>query len=138
MWNKNFEFIFGKLKIKHLKNDDRRTQKVGPFGGKQAVIRQEEWFAYSNMRKPISFGFPKFWGYLNKKKKASPGRPYTIMPNLGRAIAQAVSRRFPTAAARIGAQVALGGICGGPGGTGAGFLRVLRLPFPIHIPIAPH
>jgi hypothetical protein len=44
----------------------------------------------------------------------------------GRVIAQAVSRRLPTAATRL---------CG----TGAGFLRVLRFPLPIIIPpIAPH
>jgi hypothetical protein len=44
----------------------------------------------------------------------------------GRAIAQAVSRRLPTAAARVRDQVRLCGICGGQSGTGAGFLRVLR------------
>jgi hypothetical protein len=49
----------------------------------------------------------------------------------GRAIAQAVSRWFPTAAARVRARVWL---CDGPSGTGAGFLRVLRFPLPIFIP----
>jgi hypothetical protein len=49
----------------------------------------------------------------------------------GRAIAQAVSRWLPTAAAR-------GSICGGQSGAGAGFLRVLWFPLPIFIPsIAP-
>jgi hypothetical protein len=57
---------------------------------------------------------------------------------LGRAIAQAVSRWLPTAAARVRARVWLCGIYGGQSGAGAGFLRVLRFPLPIFIPpIAP-
>jgi hypothetical protein len=56
-----------------------------------------------------------------------------------RAIAQAVSRRLPTTAARVRAQVRSCGICGGHSSTGAGFLRVLRCPLPILIPpTAPH
>jgi hypothetical protein len=55
-----------------------------------------------------------------------------------RAVAQAVSRRLPTAAARVRAWVRSCGFCGGQSGTGAGFLRVLRFTLPIHIPpIAP-
>jgi hypothetical protein len=53
---------------------------------------------------------------------------------LGRAIAQAVSRWLPTAAARVRARVRSCGICGGLTGTGAGFLRVLRFTLPIRIP----
>jgi hypothetical protein len=57
----------------------------------------------------------------------------------GLAIAQAVSRRLPTAAARVRAQVMSREICGGQSGTGAGFLRVLRFPLPILIPpTSPH
>jgi hypothetical protein len=52
----------------------------------------------------------------------------------GRAIAQAVSRWLPTAAARVRALVWSSGICGGQNGAGAGFLRVLRFPLPIFIP----
>jgi hypothetical protein len=55
------------------------------------------------------------------------------------AIAQAVSRRLPTAAARFLAQVRLCGICGGQSGTGTGFLRVFLFPLTIRIPpTAPH
>jgi hypothetical protein len=53
--------------------------------------------------------------------------------NLGRAVAQAVSRWLPTAAARV-CVLAACEICGGQSGTGVGFLRVLRFPLPIIIP----
>jgi hypothetical protein len=52
----------------------------------------------------------------------------------GRAIAKAVSRWLPTAAARVRGRVWSSGICGGQSGAGAGFLRVLRFPLPIFIP----
>jgi hypothetical protein len=49
-------------------------------------------------------------------------------------VVQAVSRRFPTGAARVRAQVMSCGICGGQSGTGAGIIRVLLFPLPILIP----
>jgi hypothetical protein len=52
----------------------------------------------------------------------------------GRAIAQAVSRWLPTAAARVRSRVWSSGICGGQSGAGVGFLRVLRFSLPIFIP----
>jgi hypothetical protein len=62
----------------------------------------------------------------------------SINDKVGRAIAQAVSRWLPTAAARVRARVWSCEICSRQSGTGAGFLRVLRFPLPIFIPpIAP-
>jgi hypothetical protein len=59
-----------------------------------------------------------------------------IKVHLDRAVAQAVSRCLPTAAARVFVHAACG-VCGGQSGTGAGFLRVLRFPLPIISPISP-
>jgi hypothetical protein len=55
---------------------------------------------------------------------------------IGRAIAQAVSRRLPNAAGRVRVQVRSCGICGGQSGSRIGFLRVLRFPLLILIPPA--
>jgi hypothetical protein len=53
---------------------------------------------------------------------------------IGRAIAQAVSPRLPTAMAQVRARVWSSGICGGQSGAGARILRVIRFPLPIFIP----
>jgi hypothetical protein len=50
-------------------------------------------------------------------------------------MAQAVSRRLPTAAAGVRAQVRSCGIYGRQSGSWAGFLRVF--PFPLQVPISP-
>jgi hypothetical protein len=60
--------------------------------------------------------------------------PETNPAEVGRAMAWAVSRRVPTAAARVRAQVGSCWICGGQSDTRAGFLPVLRFPLPIIIP----
>jgi hypothetical protein len=57
---------------------------------------------------------------------------------LGRAVAQAVGRRFPAEAAQVRARVRTCGICGGQNGSGAGFLQVLRFSLQSIPPIAPH
>jgi hypothetical protein len=49
----------------------------------------------------------------------------------GRAIAQAVTRWLPPAAARVRSRLWSSGICCGQSGAWAGFLRVLRFPLPI-------
>jgi hypothetical protein len=53
----------------------------------------------------------------------------------GSVIAQAVSRWLPIAAARVRSKVKLCGISGGQSGSGAGFLRLLRFPLPVLIPL---
>jgi hypothetical protein len=54
---------------------------------------------------------------------------------LGRAIVQAVSRRLPSAAARVQTRV-MWDFAMNKSGAGAGFLRELRFPLPIYIPSA--
>jgi hypothetical protein len=79
--------------------------------------------------------------YSNSSQQLNPSGYLTnsLTHQPDRAIAQAVSRRLPTSAARVPAQVRSCGICGGQSGTGAHFLRVLRFPLPILIPpTAPH
>jgi hypothetical protein len=57
----------------------------------------------------------------------------TVVRYPRRAVAQAVSRWLPNAAARVRVRAAFG-VCGGQSGTGAGFLRVLQFPLPVIIP----
>jgi hypothetical protein len=51
-----------------------------------------------------------------------------------RAVIRQLVAGFPTAVARVRAQVRSCGICGRQSSTGAGFLRVLRFPLSILIP----
>jgi hypothetical protein len=64
--------------------------------------------------------FPQFYNATNCKT--------------GRAIAQAVSRWFPTAADRVRVRFWSSAICGGQSAAGVGSLRVLLFPLPIFIP----
>jgi hypothetical protein len=72
--------------------------------------------------------------YTFLRKINSCCRSCMYLYNTGRAVARTVSRRLPTAAARVRAQVRLCGICDGRSGAGASFLWVLRFPLPILIP----
>jgi hypothetical protein len=75
--------------------------------------------------------------YAEKIRNHVPGTKYTVSEACGRAIAEAVSRWLPTAAARVQSRVWPSGICGGQSGSGAGFLRVLRFPLPFIPPNSP-
>jgi hypothetical protein len=82
----------------------------------------------------------KLWSSSLCSVLQSPVHSSLFRPNiiLGHAIAQAVSRWLPTAAARVQTRVQSCGICGGQSGAGADFLRILRFPLPIFIlPIYP-
>jgi hypothetical protein len=58
-----------------------------------------------------------------------------ICYEVGRVIAQVVSRRLSHRDCPVRSPVRSCGICGGQSGTGASFLRVLRFPLPILIPL---
>jgi hypothetical protein len=64
--------------------------------------------------------------YMHKKQALTIDR--------GRAIAQAVSRRLPTAAARVQTRLGTWDFVMDESGAGAGFLRELRFPLPIYTP----
>jgi hypothetical protein len=78
------------------------------------------------------------WGFLWFRSPLLPSQSFPIHLSsyqVGCAIAQAVSRRRPTAVARVRSCW----ISGGQSGTRAGFLRVLRFPLPtVILPTAPH
>jgi hypothetical protein len=59
---------------------------------------------------------------------------YSLTSYNCRTIAQAISRRLPTAAARVRSKFRSYGIYGWQSGTGASVLWVLRCPLPIFIP----
>jgi hypothetical protein len=59
---------------------------------------------------------------------------YKQIVNIGRDIAQAVSRRLPTTAARVQTRVGMWDFVIDKSSAGAGFLWKLRFPLPIYIP----
>lgn len=76
-------------------------------------------------------------GSLGLSRQSEASRSFCVAHDSGCAIAHAVSRRLPSAAARVRDQIR-SCICGGQGGTGAGILLVLRFPISIFItPTAP-
>jgi hypothetical protein len=77
--------------------------------------------------KSVIFGHPHFFltPFLSLAE---------MVQAIGRAVAQAVNRRLPTAAVRVRAQVSSYGICGRKIGTGVSFLPVLLFPLSILIP----
>jgi hypothetical protein len=84
-----------------------------------------------------------FKSWPNEQWKWQPATPsvltsaHCVYLFMGRAITEAVSRWLPTAAARVQSRVWSSGICGGPSGVGAGFLRVLRFPLSFIPPNSP-
>jgi hypothetical protein len=69
-----------------------------------------------------------------KRRKRSGTEKYGLTFSSGRAIAQAVSRWFPTAAARVRARIWQVGFVVDKVALGQVFLRVHRFPLPIFIP----
>jgi hypothetical protein len=77
-----------------------------------------------------------FFYYL--KRGISKGRAYRVRAMLiaSHAVAQSVSRRLTTMAARVRARIRSCGICSGENGAGASFIRILWFPLPNIPPIA--
>jgi hypothetical protein len=85
-------------------------------------------YNYNNLESVIIIRSYGCWIYNKSTHQSKPRVQVTNTRDKfeGRAIAEAVSSWLPTAAARVQSRVWSSGICGGPSGVGAGFLRVLR------------
>jgi hypothetical protein len=124
----------------------RREEKIlDPTGTRTPIPR-------SSSPYPVAIPSTLIWKPIRKRQLKKPrkqriilrwilgkkvlwiGNIIDLVSNEDRATAQAVSRRLPTAAARVRAQVRSCGISGRQSGAGAGFLRVFRFPLPIPIP----
>jgi hypothetical protein len=86
---------------------------------------------------PSIFLSERYLGLLSRTLRCTELKRTVTTVNW-RAVAQTVSCRLLTAAARVEAQVGSCGVFGGQRGSGAGFLRLFQFPLPILItPIAP-
>jgi hypothetical protein len=85
----------------------------------------------------VWYGAFRLFGFLRAFSSAVSTLGVLLTVSADRAIAEAVSRGRPTAAARGQSRVWSSGICGGQSGVGAGFLRLLRFPLPFILPNSP-
>jgi hypothetical protein len=79
--------------------------------------------------------------YVTQHKAASTGLHMSRLKTtsaVGRAMAQAVSRRPLTAEARVRSRVSPCGVCGGQSGTGTGLSPTCRFPPVNFIPLVLH
>jgi hypothetical protein len=92
--------------------------------------------AYSPPHSFSLFAYSKLCVFPHSTSPLTRWLRQTVTQNSGRAIAQAVSRRLPTAAARVRYQFRSCGICGGYSGSVVGFIGVLRFHGMLHTNIS--
>jgi hypothetical protein len=106
--------------VKRRTNSDRKTGKENEG---YSLLRCDAVQSFTDISEEHSASIIRIEEYDNQVTKA-----------VGLAVAQAVSRRHPSVAARVPSQVRSCVICDGRSVTGAGVLRLLRFPLPIYIP----
>jgi hypothetical protein len=104
------------------------------YGGFRGLFFKDLFCIQNGTRVSVDITSESFFFPLGLKGEVQIICFQTYLSRNGRAIAEAISRWLPTAAARVRSQVRSCGICGGQSGAGAGFLRVLRFTLPILIP----
>jgi (2Fe-2S) ferredoxin len=105
-----------------LSTDKRPTKNLGCRC--PSLINMFEWQTEKWFKKKSIHPACKFYVSMCPEQKKCYDKPQSYQSSSGRAIAQAVSRWLPTAAARVRARVWSSGICGGQNGAGAGFLFI--------------